>query len=102
MKRKRRDWKKLVDEYELSGLSTIDFCKSKGLSLSNFYARRKELSRRSYVSKKLESFGTQPDTSTAQPSIDLVEVKPTFSSKTEPQPTLRFTTADGLSVEVYL
>ena len=38
-----RDWRRIVEEQEASGLSVSDFCDTRGLAASTFYLRRKQI-----------------------------------------------------------
>ena len=38
-----RDWRRIVEEQEVSGLSVSDFCEGRGLAASTFYLRRQQI-----------------------------------------------------------
>jgi len=38
-----RDWRRIVDEQDASGLSVSDFCDARGLATSTFYLRRQQI-----------------------------------------------------------
>jgi hypothetical protein len=42
-RRNGRQWAEIVSEHQSSGLSAKDFCKSRSISLANFYQWRKRL-----------------------------------------------------------
>jgi hypothetical protein len=75
---KYEEWKKIIGEFEGAGLSTVAFCRNKGIKKSAFYYWQAKLAKKKTskvtVGKVRNSF--LPVTVAASKPIRIVEVKP--------------------------
>ena len=56
-KEKAKVWGKLIEEWESSGLSQVEFCKGRGLKLSTFYGWKSRLKSRGPIPVRQSQLG---------------------------------------------
>ena len=84
MKKTSSDWRQIIEDQKQSGTTISGYCKQHGLSISNFYSRRRALESRSSGQKFVP-----------------VEIG-ADTTKEKPNRLLKITSSKGFTVEVFL
>ena len=96
---KEKYWRRLLRQWQRSGLTGRDFCAERGLNEPSFYAWRREIARRDQEQGKPSQRATRPRSATADSPLPTF-VKVTVDAGASPRATLEVVLAHDRRVRV--